>query len=91
MGRCPDLSIILSHAGGTIPYIAWRLAQGRLIPALHEKAPQGAIAYLKRFYYDTAMAATPYALNSLRELVDPSHILFGSDNPYLPEPLINPA
>jgi predicted TIM-barrel fold metal-dependent hydrolase len=86
--RHPDIRFILSHAGGTIPYIAWRLAQGRLIPPLNEKAPQGAIAYLQRLYYDTAMSATPHALSSLRELVDPSHILFGSDFPFLPEPLI---
>ena len=86
--RCPDISFILSHAGGTVPFIAWRLAQGRLLPHLSEKAPQGAIAYLKRLYYDTAMSATPYALSALRELVDPSHILFGSDNPFLPEPEI---
>jgi len=86
--RYQDLSIILSHAGGTVPYVAWRLAQGAVIPALRERAPQGAIAYLKRLYYDTAMSATPYALNSLRELVDPSHILFGSDSPFLPEPLV---
>ncbi len=88
MERCPNLSLILSHAGGTVPFVAWRLAQGAVIPALRDKAPQGAIAYLKRFYYDTAMSATPYALNSLLELVDTSHVLFGSDFPYLPEPQI---
>jgi predicted TIM-barrel fold metal-dependent hydrolase len=83
--RYSDVSIILSHAGGTVPYVAWRLAQGALIPALKEKAPKGAIAYLKRLYYDTAMSATPYALNSLRALVAPSQIVFGSDYPFLPE------
>ena len=88
MERCRNVAIILSHAGGTVPFVAWRLAQGAVIPSLREKAPQGAMAYLKRFYYDTAMSATPYALNSLMELVDPSHVLFGSDHPYLPEPLI---
>ena len=87
--RCPDIAFILSHAGGTVPYVAWRLAQGAVIPALRERAPQGAIAYLKRLYYDTAMSATPYALNSLRALVDPSQILFGSDSPYLPEALVD--
>jgi predicted TIM-barrel fold metal-dependent hydrolase len=86
--RCPDIRFILSHAGGTVPYVAWRLSLGSLDPGLHARAPQGAIAYLKRLYYDTAMSANPYALNTLRELVDPSHILFGSDHPYLPEPLI---
>jgi predicted TIM-barrel fold metal-dependent hydrolase len=83
--RCRNVSIILSHAGGTVPYIAWRIAQGALFPALRDKAPQGALAYLRRLYYDTAMSATPYALASLREVADPGHILFGSDWPFLPE------
>jgi predicted TIM-barrel fold metal-dependent hydrolase len=86
--RYRDIPIILSHAGGTVPYIAWRLAQGAVIPALQEKAPRGAIAYLRDLYYDTAMSATPYAMSSLRALVDPSRILFGSDTPFLPEPLV---
>jgi predicted TIM-barrel fold metal-dependent hydrolase len=89
MERCPDLRIILSHAGGTIPFVAGRLELVGHLPALHAKAPKGAIAYLKRFYYDTALSVTPYALTPLRELVDPSHILYGSDYPYLPEPYIH--
>jgi len=86
--RHPDVKIILSHAGGTVPFLAWRLGAFGRMPALLAKAPQGALAYLKRLYYDTAMSANPHALASLRELVDPSHILFGSDHPYLPEPLV---
>ncbi|HYV20014.1 MAG TPA: amidohydrolase family protein [Verrucomicrobiae bacterium] len=86
--RCPDLRIILSHAGGTVPFLAGRLTLGDLVPALRQNAPQGSTAYLKRLYYDTAISANPYTLNSLQELVDPSHILFGSDTPYLPEPLV---
>jgi predicted TIM-barrel fold metal-dependent hydrolase len=36
-------------------------------------------------YYDTALSASPYALRSLQELVEPSQILFGSDFPFAPE------
>ena len=86
--RCPDIKFILSHAGGTVPFLAWRITGGALFPELARKAPQGALAYLKRLYYDTAIAGSPCTLASLRQLVDPSHILFGSDYPYLPEPLI---
>jgi predicted TIM-barrel fold metal-dependent hydrolase len=43
--------------------------------------------YLKRFHYDTALSANPHALRSLRELVDPSQILFGTDFPFAPEPI----
>jgi len=86
--RYPDISFILSHAGGAVPYLAWRISLfSNMQPGLGEKAPQGAIAYLKRLYYDTALSAVPYALRSLQELVDPSHILFGSDYPFAPEPI----
>jgi predicted TIM-barrel fold metal-dependent hydrolase len=84
--RYPNVSIILPHAGGTVPYLAWRLTLGRLSPALDANAPQGAIAYLKRLYYETALSASPYAFASLDALVDRSQILFGSDIPFLPEP-----
>ena len=48
-------------------------------------APQGALTYLKQLHYDTALSVNPIALRSLQALVDSSHILFGSDNPFAPE------
>jgi predicted TIM-barrel fold metal-dependent hydrolase len=86
--KYPDIAFILSHAGGAVPYLAWRISLfSGMQPGLGDRAPQGAIAYLKRLYYDTALSAVPYALRSLQELVDPSHILFGSDWPFAPEPI----
>jgi predicted TIM-barrel fold metal-dependent hydrolase len=89
MDRYPNVKIILSHAGGTIPFLAGRLASSRVIPALAARTPGGALSYLKRFYYDTAISGSSTTLGSLRELVDPSHVLFGSDYPFLPEPLLH--
>lgn len=43
------------------------------------------MTYLRRLYYDTALSASPHALRSLQELVEPSHILFASDYPFAPE------
>jgi predicted TIM-barrel fold metal-dependent hydrolase len=87
--RFPNTSIILPHAGGTIPYLAFRLdiAQ-RLGPQVLKKAPQGLSAYLERLYYETAVSTSRHSLGALRELVPPSQILFGSDYPYLSEPMI---
>jgi 6-methylsalicylate decarboxylase len=82
--RYPDIPIILSHAGGAVPYIAGRIALAE--PFLKEIAPKGVIAYLKGLYYDTALSATPYALPCLRILADPTHIVFGSDYPFAGEP-----
>jgi 6-methylsalicylate decarboxylase len=87
--RCPDLKIILPHAGGTVPYVAWRMSLLKLAPGFTERAPQGAMAYLQRLYYETAISGAPNVMSSLKELVEPSHILYGSDNPFLPEPLIS--
>jgi 6-methylsalicylate decarboxylase len=80
--RCPDIRFIVAHAGGTIPFLAYRIAMGQImLPGV----PQGALTYLKQLYYDTALSVNPNALRSLQALVDASHILFGSDYPFAPE------
>jgi len=84
--RYPNITWILSHAGGTVPYLASRFSLLWLRePDLVERAPAGAIAYLSRLYYDTALSANPNALSSLGELVGWDHVLFGSDFPFAPE------
>ena len=86
--RYPALRWILSHAGGTVPYIAWRLSLANFEPEFLARAPRGMLAYLKSFYYDTALSSSPYAMKTLLELVGPSQILFGSDFPFAPEPIV---
>lgn len=89
MERYPDIRFILSHAGGTVPFLAVRIFGTAMFDrALHERAPLGAIHYLKKFYYDVAASATPFALPSLLALADPSHVLFGTDYPFMPEATI---
>ena len=83
--RCPHVRFILSHAGGTTPYLAVRMNGMALSPAFRERAPKGVLHYLQSFYYDTALSANPHALRSLQELVGPDHVLFGSDFPFAPE------
>lgn len=86
MDRFPDVSIILSHAGGAIPFLAWRLWTGEFtVPGFKERCPSGVFGALKRFYYDTAMASNAAVFGSLRETADAGRILFGTDYPYMPE------
>jgi predicted TIM-barrel fold metal-dependent hydrolase len=77
--RYPDIRYIWSHAGGSVPFFAGRIerAAGRA----RDQMPDGFTAELKKFYYDTAGAANRGALISLLELVDASHIVFGTDYP----------
>lgn len=82
--RYPNIRWILAHAGGFLPYIAWRLSLANALPQYAKQAPQGVLTYIRNFYFDTALSPSPFAMAALRELVDPSHILFGSDFPFAP-------
>ncbi|MBU0992737.1 MAG: amidohydrolase [Proteobacteria bacterium] len=84
--RYPDIKWILSHAGGTIPYIAWRLSLMNVFPEKAANMPLGVVTYLRRLYYDTALSTSPYAMNALSSLVKNSHILFGTDWPFCTTP-----
>ncbi|WP_427917525.1 amidohydrolase family protein [Streptomyces sp. cg40] len=83
MGRHTRMKVILSHAGGFLPYAAWRFTGGaQFNPGT---TPLGILADLQRFYFDTALSSTPAALPSLLAFAAPGHILYGSDFPFAPE------
>ncbi len=83
--RCRDIRFIFSHAGGTVPFLAERIARLGARPGFKEKVPNGVLPELERLYYDTALSANWLAFRSLLELVAPDKILFGSDYPFAPE------
>lgn len=81
LDRFPDISVVLPHAGGFLPYIATRLqALGRFCEPRVE--PAAVRDHLSRFYYDTAGPMGPAA--TLLEHVPADHILFGTDWPAAP-------
>ena len=84
MSRHTRLKVILSHAGGFLPYAALRFAGAAQF--LPDTTPEGILADLRCFYFDTALSATPYALPSLTAFAAPGHILYGSDFPFAAEP-----
>lgn len=96
MRSCPDVDIILSHAGGTLPFIGQRAIGALAFPPIAAQAgvaEKEAIADFARFYYDTALSTSAAQLSGLLEFVnsvggDMSHILFGSDFPYAPPRII---
>ena len=73
---------------GTVPFLAWRFSLLDYYPGVRERAPHGAMAYLRRFYYDLALSANPHALRSLQELVGPEQVLYGSDHPFAISPIV---
>lgn len=78
MERYPDLKIILAHGGGFVPYAAERFA----IACSPDGTFESGVARLQRFYFDTALAGSHWALPSLTAFADPDKIMFGSDWPY---------
>lgn len=76
--RYPQLRIVLSHAGGFLPFAAERVAR---IVSPDGGNPAG-LARLRRFWFDVALSSSPYALPSLLAFADPSRITYGSDWPF---------
>lgn len=84
-GRFPNLKLVLSHAGGTVPFLAKRLTYGpQIVAELKGKVPVDIIAELAKFYFDVAMVSGRFTLPALNALVAPDHILYGSDFPFMP-------
>ena len=90
--RCPDVDIILSHAGGTLPFLAERAIGSLAVPEIAKLLGYDmdrAREDFARFYYDTALSTSSAQLHGLLDFADSSHILFGSDFPYAPQFAIN--
>ena len=78
--RCPDVRFILSHGGGTVPFLAGRIAQRSAVTAVAADT-QGRMAELKKLYFDTSSVTNASALASLLKLVPATQVMFGSDYP----------
>src|SRR5258707_264888 len=55
--RCRDASFIFSHAGGTVPFLAERIARLQVRPEFKAGVPDGVMFELKRLFFDTALSA----------------------------------
>jgi aminocarboxymuconate-semialdehyde decarboxylase len=89
LDRFPSLRLLLSHGGGTFPYLTGRF------DCMHtrmDRVTQGDVsreppsAYLRRFYYDTILH-DPTILRWLAERVSVSRIALGSDYSFPPADL----
>jgi predicted TIM-barrel fold metal-dependent hydrolase len=92
LDRYTNIKYILSHGGGTIPFLAWRLAgieygqKGKkppVIRALYDflvnGEPTKGLKHLKKMYYDTAAVSGDYAVKTLQAFAGPDNIVFGTD------------
>ena len=84
--RCPDLKIVVSHGGGTVPFLQPRLAA--LLPwKRHENPAEGAArvnAAIESLYYDTAIVSYPASLAAISLTHHVSRVVTGFDLPFFP-------
>ena len=81
--------IILSHAGGTFPYLATRAATMLFDSKLSTKSTEEFWEDARTFYFDLALSGNEYTMGLLTKFAKPDHILFGSDFPYAPRNTID--
>jgi predicted TIM-barrel fold metal-dependent hydrolase len=83
LDRFPRIRFILAHAGGVLPYFAWRLSVAPMIdPRLPQWPRERILAGLGRFWYDIALSPGPGTMGALAQIAAPERILYGSDWPF---------
>jgi 6-methylsalicylate decarboxylase len=98
--RFPNIKFILSHGGGCLAALGWRIpnviagqmatwARPIFPTALVDRYPsltaERVTELLGRLYYDTALIPSKPIVSTLVDLVGPGQLMFGSDWPYADE------
>ena len=81
--RYPRVTFILPHAGGLVPYFAWRLSVSPMIDKrLNQLSRDQIFALLGRLWYDNALSPGVQTWGSLEHVAAPERIVFGTDWPF---------
>ena len=80
----PNITFILSHGGGFVPYASYRMAVA--ITNDTGASPADTLDDFASFHFDTALSSSAAALPTLLAFAKPGHITFGSDFPFAPLP-----
>ena len=87
--RYPNLKVVVPHCGSFLPNALPRFRS--LLPVMVKQGimqPVDVDANLSKLYYDLAGAPTDDVLDALLTITTPDHILYGSDYPYVAEPVL---
>lgn len=79
--KYPNIRWILAHAGGTIPYIAYRLSTVAEEVNASSLSSTEVLAALRTLYYDVALSTEPTVFTMLKSLIGSDRLVFGSDYP----------
>jgi predicted TIM-barrel fold metal-dependent hydrolase len=88
LARHPGVRLIVPHAGSALPVLVDRVAGFTKAIAPTEGDPVDVVGLLADLHYDLAGDATPRALAALLTLTSPERLLYGSDAPFPPPPVV---
>ena len=88
LDRYPNIRFVIPHAGGALPVLADRVHSFAAIFPPAGQQSVDVLTALRGLYYDLAGTPLPHALPALLNLVDPNRLLYGSDFPFTPGPLV---
>ncbi|KAJ5746592.1 Amidohydrolase 2 [Penicillium odoratum] len=91
LSRCPGITFLICHCGASFPPILARVAEfSSFLIAGAEAMSVEDIKHLlqTRFYFDLAGVPFPDQIHGMLRVVDSSRLLYGSDYPYTPGPLV---
>ena len=94
LARYPDIRYILAHGGGTVPFLAHRIAEGMGMEWENAETDQGrdtralstveeGLKLLRKLFYDTASPGGSH-LAAAEEFVDVGQLVFGTDGGWTP-------
>lgn len=89
MTRFPEIRWVVPHCGSFLPYMLQRFTGvSGILAGMGMMEQVDAKEEFSRLYFDIAGDPEPVGLNMLRMVADESHIVFGSDFPHSPAPVI---
>ncbi|KAH8105880.1 hypothetical protein BXZ70DRAFT_399246 [Cristinia sonorae] len=84
----PNVRVILAHLGGTVPFLASRIA----VLSKHmgcSLSSEEIMDDFKTFYFETALSTCETTLTAMKTFVGPERILFGTDFPAVSSEMIS--
>lgn len=85
----PFVRWLLAHAGGTLPFLAYRTSLLQYVTPVMQNLGVGLLDEQNldygRLFYDTALSPAPSAMMAVKEVAPVSHIMFATDWPFSAE------